>query len=355
MSSGLIVKSVLPAKSKEYLFRSLSVMISAGITLPQTLESLKELETDPRLLDFFETALDSLAQGRSFTESIKRASSDVGALNVALIEIAEKTGSLEAVLRRIVDYEVRSNGVRKRVASQLVYPLFLGLFALAGIVFLPGYCLSGILPILRAEGGELTLLTRAFLWFSELTRSPLTWVLGVVAAALFVRWASKLRDNKRFLASAFAFLDATPVASGVLLHWRLAVLCNCLALQLTVGLSPLKAFPLAASAIHDPRAVDWSADAVSALKEGATIPECLQYWPGLPTLFISMAEVGQESGQWPSLLEKLAEYHYRELEYSVERLVILLEPITLCVMGLVFGLIILATLTPMINLIKGLS
>lgn len=355
MSPGLIVKSVLPAKSKEHLFRSLSVMISAGITLPQTLESLKELETEPRLLDFYETALDSLAQGRSFAESIRRASSDVGALNVALIEIAERTGSLELVLRRIADYESRSNRVRNRVASQLVYPLFLGLFALAGIFFLPGYCLSGILPVLRAEGGELSLLTRAFLYFSELTHNPLTWLLGGAGVALLVRWASGLRYNKSTRAMVFSLLDSTPIASGVLLHWRQAVLCECLALQLTVGLSPLKAFPLAAQATHDPRALDWSKEAVSALKSGATIPECLECWPGLPSLFVSMAEVGQESGRWPSLLQKLAEYHYRELEYAVERLVILLEPITICLMGLVFGLIILATLTPMINLVKGLS
>ena len=111
--------------SKAMMFRSISVMVSAGVPLHQCLGYLAEQEADPELRKFYHTTLQNLESGHTFTASLRASPEDVGALNLALIEIAEHTGSLERVLRRIVEYEVRSEEVRKQLTSQLVYPAFL--------------------------------------------------------------------------------------------------------------------------------------------------------------------------------------------------------------------------------------
>lgn len=330
-------------------------MVSSGIPLHQALGYLAEQEADPTVQQFYQTTLRNLESGQTFASSLRESSLDVGALNLTLIEIGEETGSLERVLRRIVAFEVRSEEVKKRVKAQLVYPVFLGVFALFIVIFLPGICLEGMIPVLQSQGGELPLLTRGFFWFSEATRSSVFWLATTLMIGLAFYSIPQVWKSEVVRARALDVLEGLPVACRVLEHWRVAFLSDCLSLQLSVGVTPLKAFPLAAQIIHDPRALEHSHRVVLALKDGQTIPESLREWPGLPKLFLSMAEVGEESGRWPSLLKKLSEHHFQELEYAVDQLVTLLEPITLSVLGLLFGLMIIATLTPMLKLIEGLS
>ena len=329
-------------------------MVSAGIPLHQCLYYLAEQESDPVARRFYESTLENLESGRSFTASLKASSQDLGELNLTLLNIAERTGSLETVLRRITEYETRADEVRKRVFSQLVYPCFLGLFGFLTLLFLPGYCLEGMISLLRNEGGELPFLSRLFFQLSETVSSfPFVVGLALIGVALFL-FLRKAWRNESARARALDVVDGIPVARNVLSHWRLAFLSDTLALQLSVGLSPLKAFPLAAQAIHDPRAIEYAQNVVRAIKDGRTVPESLREWPGLPSLFLSMAQVGEESGRWPALLRKLAEYHHRELEDALDRFVTLLEPVVLSVMGVLFGLMMVASLTPMLSLIEGL-
>ena len=330
-------------------------MVSSGIPLHQALAYLSEQEADPEMRRFFDTTLQNLERGESLAASLRGSSQDVGALNLALIEIAEQTGSLETTLRKIVDFEVSSEHLKKRLLSQLIYPVFLGVFALLTVIFLPGYCLEGMVPVLKAQGGELPLLTRGFFWLSEATRSYPFWVMSAILVGVAAFLIPRAWNSEVVRSRCLDVIEVTPVARTVLEHWQLAFLSDCLSLQLSVGLSPLRAFPLAAQALNDPRALERSQKVVLALKDGQTIPESLQEWPNLPKLFLSMAEVGEQSGRWPSLLKKLAEYHHQELEHSIDQLVTLLEPITLSVMGILFGLMIIATLTPMLKLIEGLS
>lgn len=330
-------------------------MVSAGIPLHQTLHFLGQQEVKPQLFDFYQTTLRRLESGSTFSESLKAGPQNVGTLNIALIRIAEQTGALERVLSKIADYEERSNRVKKRIASQLVYPIFLALFAVFAVVVLPGYCLSGIPSILENEGAELPVLSRAFFWFSGVTRSSIFWILSVCAAIVLAYLLRETWRNDSARGRILGFLEAMPVASNLVQNWRLAFFSDCLALQLSVGMSPLQAFPLASLALDDPRLREYTKGMVQALEQGDSISESLRHWPNLPQTFLSMAEVGEVSGQWPRMLRKLAEYHHQQLEHAVDDMVTLLEPMALSFMGLVFGFMIVATLSPMLKLIEGLS
>ena len=330
-------------------------MVSAGIPLHQALYFLAQQDVGPKTVEFYTTTLSKLENGATFSESLRTGPQNVGSLNIALIEIAQQTGSLENVLRRIVEHEERASRARKRIASQLVYPLFLGLFAVFTVVVLPGYCLNGILPVLQNEGADLPMVSRAFFGFSAITQSPIFWVFTLLTGAWLAYLARQASQNRKTRGRVIGLLEEIPVAAGLIQNWRLALFSDSLALQLSVGLSPLQAIPLAALALNDPRVQGYSLDMVEALQQGESISASLKHWPNLPQLFLSMAEVGEVSGSWPALLRKLSDYHHQELEHSVDELVTLLEPIALCLMGLIFGVMIVATLTPMLKLIEGLS
>jgi type IV pilus assembly protein PilC len=91
------------------------------------------------------------------------------------------------------------------------------------------------------------------------------------------------------------------------------------------------------------------------VKEGESVVTPLESCGVFPPMVISMVDVGEETGQLPDMLMKIAEVYDDEVDNSVEGLTSLLEPLMIVFLAVIVGTIVIALFLPMIDLIKGMS
>jgi type II secretory pathway component PulF len=222
------------------------------------------------------------------------------------------------------------------------------------VVVLPVFCLDGLLGIIEQNTDTVPFLTQALLAVNNFLGQPLLWL---VLTAIMIIVSTKRNHLVRAIRERHILWNLLPLFGPLnrLRHLSSAlVFSNSLALQLEVGLTPLNALPLAAGTTGDPAWEKLGLSARDRLVEGETFSDAFGKPEFLDPIFVSILAVGQESGKLPRLLKSYVKMCQEELEYRIEQLLALMEPLLLLLMGFVFGIIMLATLQPMLNLVRNL-
>ncbi len=92
-----------------------------------------------------------------------------------------------------------------------------------------------------------------------------------------------------------------------------------------------------------------------SVKEGESIVQPLAASGAFPAMVISMIDVGEETGQLPEMLLKIADVYDDEVDNAVAGITAALEPIMIVFLALIVGTIVLALFTPLISIIQGLQ
>jgi type IV pilus assembly protein PilC len=329
-------------------------MMSAGIPLHVALDNCTShfpQENYRRLLSELAT---ELRTGYRFSVAISRRPWFFSSFHRTLITVGEQTGGLNVVLRSLADYEESSRALGQELIAKLVYPGFLFLVSLTALILLPVFALDGLFQILENSNAELPWLTVAFIQTSRLIRSPLGWVLLLLAIVGLWILKSTWASSRRLREVVWIAMSRTPHLGPTLKATALARFARTFAIQLEAGVLMTKALPYAADATGSPVLTAQIGQATTMLGEGAPVHDACQVVPFLDQTFLSMLTVGEETGRLPELLRHLSRYYEQEAERYLETLASLLEPLVMCVMGVLFAVMLVATMLPLVRLVQTL-
>ena len=344
----------IPLREKVVLFRSLATMIGAGIPLHRATLLLSEQSEHPAVASACDKMATSIGEGTSFTGALASMPRAFSSFERSLMAVAERSGRLHQVLESVADQMESRHRHLMKVRGALTYPCFLFAVCMLALVFVPPYLLSGQLQLLQSSGAEQPLLTRALIAFSAVARSPLfiiacMWLGGalwVALPALWRRWWFKRKVYRRLI--------RVPYLGRMLRLLATAHFSRALALCLHSGVLLSEALPLAGKASGQPLLSDAMPDAVEALYDGKGLGHALEMTGFFPVEFMSLVEVGEESGRLASSLDWLAGMYELELEASIETAAAAFEPLLMVGMGAVVALILVGTLLPTLKLVQSL-
>lgn len=341
-------------KSRVVFFRSLALLTASGIPFHQGLGVLSQQSEELAMRLVCANLAQDLLTGQSLSAALKNQSGCFQAFHVNLVKVGEKTGRLDRLLMKLADYEETSYRTTLKVKSALTYPAFVFAISLVMLMLAPSLLFKGIFPLLRSQGAELPLLSRAVLSVSEwLSQGPVTLALlaGLAFLANLVHLSlrkpeARLRLYQRALRQ--------PLLGRMLRNLATARFASSLALQLESGVTVLDALEMAAAATANPVLERDIGAARQMLTDGATFQRSLQAVDFFPAQFLSVVQAGQESGRIPPLLQRIAVLYDYEIECSIDALIGLLEPMVMLVMGLIVSVVAIALMLPMVNLVNAL-
>lgn len=336
--------------TRRIFFRSLATMLGAGLTISESLEHLEQ-EGTADMSAAVERLSTSLMRGQRLSVSMQQ-SGLFPKFHCSLIKVGEETGALTLVLHKLARHEESSMNLRQMLVSRMTYPAVLFVAALLMLVFLPAFCLEGLFQVLENSHVPLPLLTRAFIASSRLMRQPLVLVLLALVTAAAVYAARTALAHKSTRDRVNEILAGLPVIGPPLRCYYLATFTEALSLQLTVGLSSLPALQSSVALTDDPQLERDVALAIERIKHGSTLGEAFADADSFTPMLCSMLMVGEESGKLPGLLERTAKYYALEVDHALEVLSGTLEPLVLAVMGVVFGVMLVALMSPLVTLIQ---
>ena len=334
------------AYSLAIFLRSLATMVTAGLGLHRSLSVLAEHESDPNLRLACRILAHKVMTGANLSVAMASLPKVFSSFDCSLIEVGERTGSLDHVLIDLANLHERDQKTRMRLRSILTYPLILSAFCLVVLLLAPPLVLRGQLELLRQWGQQLPSFTRLLISLSDGLASPIGW-MAVIGLAVLAKLAWERLDWRRVL-------TRFPLSRRLLLHLACSRLTRALGLCYKVGLPLDQSLQLAF------RLSGWSSlekdlpHCLNHLRDGGDLASTLSFAQDLPIGLIQMTRAGEESGKLDLLLAWIADLYDLEFESNMESLLSLVQPILILVMGVCIGVLLLATLLPMVALVQQL-
>lgn len=331
------------------LFQQLATLIEAGLPVDRALVILEDLAPTPRLRAIVSDLLKSIRGGNSLAEAMaKHQPRPFSRLAVNMVRAGEKGGVLEATLKRLAELLEETQEFKETLVSALIYPILLTLAGTGAVVFLLTFVIPRFVDIFRDLGQQLPLVTQILLTAS--TGFQQYWwaiSLAILIVVLTIRvWLSTETGRARW----DRIVLRLPLVGEVVLKSETARFARVLGTLLKSGVPVLTALGVVRELTSNQtiaRAIERVSEGV---RRGAGIAVPLREAQAFPAMAVHMVRVGEETGRLEDMLVKVANDFESEVRRLVKRLMSLLEPAIILIMGLVVGFIVVALLMAIFSL-----
>ncbi len=338
----------IPIAEISLFTRRLATLVSASVPLHEALQALHQQERHKELRAVLGRVKTRLAEGATLARAMSEEPKVFKENYIAMVSAGEAGGALDRVLLRLADFLERQEELRRTVSSAMAYPALMALVGSAVMLFLLAFVIPKITGIFADSKAALPFLTVALLAISNLLRK-IWWLLLILVFVAFWLYRRLMRRPK-LIAARDRLLLKLPLFGHLLQILMLARFSGVLGLLLGSGVPLLKSLEISSDALVNRAYQAVLADARTAVAEGGTLSGALERAPLFPPLLTHLISVGEKSGTLVESLETAGKGFEREFESSTTRLVGLLEPVMILVMGLVVGLVVVAVLLPIFQL-----
>jgi type IV pilus assembly protein PilC len=333
--------------------QELATLLKAGMPLVQSLDLLKRRVVSPAFKAVLDDVHEKVRSGTALSDAFGAHGSLFPSVYTASLLAGERSGNLDAVLRRYVEYTKIIATVKRKTVSALVYPAILVTLA----VVLVGIIVVKVVPAFSefydSFGAELPLSTRFILRVSEVLRTQFPLIgIGLAAAAIaFAVWVKRPGQKARF----DHLILGLPVLGEVARKFATSQMARTLATLLGGGLPLVNALDIAAKSIGNQFMAKQLVIVSARVREGESFAGALEKRGAFPEVAVKMAEVGESTGALQDMLNTVADFYDEEIATNMERFVTLVEPILLVFMGMVIAGLLLALYMPLFQLSSVLA
>jgi type IV pilus assembly protein PilC len=325
-------------------------LIKAGLPI---LGSLELLARRQKILNF-RGQLEDVAHRVKTGESISSAFEAQGGFPIVYtttLLAGERSGNLEEVLQRFLDFQRVSLTFRKKLQASLIYPTLLIFMVFGLLLFLITFVVPQFAKLYDQLGTNLPALTLFLLDLGHFAQSYGIYAMIFAGVMIFLayRWTKT--------AGGAVVVDrvrlALPIFGNVWLKYQVGLFARTLSTLLTGGLPLVPSLETAARAI-DSRQIGLAVyRSVESVREGKGLSVSLAATRVFPELAIEMVEVGESTGALPQMLNSVAEFFEEDVQTNLTAAMSLIEPLILVVMGMVVVVILIALYLPIFSLSAG--
>lgn len=331
--------------------RQLATLINAGLPLMRGLQVILKQEKHPLLARATGEVIEGIQSGSTFAEALAQHPRIFNRLYINMVKAGELGGVMDVVLERLAEFMEKAQRIRNKVVSAMVYPVVVlvmavGILTFLMIVIIPKF--EAIFDDLLGEGG-LPALTQMVLNISRtfVARAPF-----VIAGIVLIVVITKILAKTAYGRFAMDWIKLRMPIFGVLLNkTAIARFTRTLGTLMTSGVPVLQALNI----VRDTAGNEVIARAVStihdAVKEGENMAPPIQACGVFPPMVVSMVEVGEETGELPEMLMKIADNYDDEVDNTVAGLTSVIEPLLIVFLALIVGTIVIALFLPLISII----
>jgi len=349
----------LPKRSRisarEFLVfnQELATLLKAGMPLVQSLDILRQRVANPLLKTVLDDIYDRVRAGSSLSEAFEAHGTLFPGIYTASLLAGEKSGSLEAVIRRYVAYVKVVSGVRRKTISALVYPAILLLLSCVVVAIIVLKVVPEFGAFYNQFGKELPLSTRIIVAISHFAGTYfLLMVAGIVAVVTaFWSWLRAAGNRRRF----DKWTLRIPMLGAIAQKFATSQAARTLATLLGGGIPLVNAIDVASRSIGNQYMAHELLAAAQQVREGRALSTAMNDSGAFPDVAIKMVEVGESTGALQEMLNSLSDFYDEEIETNLGRFVTLVEPALLVIMGLVIAGLLLALYMPLFNLTSALA
>jgi type IV pilus assembly protein PilC len=336
--------------------RQLATLIDSGLPLLRGLTVLGRQEPNPIMKRTINTLADSVQTGSTFSESLQQFPRIYNKLYINMVKAGELGGVLELVLNRLAEYQEKAQKLKNKIVAAMVYPMIVMIIAVGIMIFLMTVIVPKFEKIFEDMLGSRDKLPELTKWVINTSRwiqeNLLILAAGTAAAIVIWQMVKVTKGGRRVIDQLKLKM---PLFGDVQRKSAISRFTRTLGTLVTSGVPILQALNITRETAGNVVISDAINKVHDAVKEGESMVAPLEGSKVFPPMVISMVDVGEETGQLPEMLLKVADVYEDEVDNSVSALTSMLEPLMIVVLAVVVGVIVLALFMPLIQIIQGIN
>jgi type IV pilus assembly protein PilC len=297
----------------------------------------------------------SVQSGGTFSDALAQHPKIFNDLYVNMVKAGEVGGVLEVVLSRLAEFQENAAKIRNKVKSAMVYPMIVMVLAIAVMSFLLVFIVPKFEQIFHDMLGDKPLpgITLFVIGTSRFVQDHWLVLLGAIIALVVVFGFAKRTARGRSIVDRLKL--HFPLFGDVIRKTAISRFSRTLGTLVTSGVPILQALNITRATAGNTVIANAIGQVHDSVKEGESIVQPLEASRAFPPMVVSMIDVGEETGQLPEMLLKIADVYDDEVDNSVAGMTAALEPIMIVFLALVVGTIVIALFLPLISIISGLQ
>lgn len=332
-----------------------STLLNAGMGLLPALRTLSNQQDHAALAVALPAICSKVEAGHSLARCLAEYPGVFNNAIVFLVRAGEESGRMDSLFQRLALWLEKDSQVWQRTRQAMVYPATVLATALLLGWLLFTFFLPPFFEAFTSSGEPLPVLTQIVLVVTQVVGHPLSWAAGLAGLWLLRRafWSLWLDPQRK--ARFFLVLRSIPVLGKTVQLTATVRMANCLSVLLDCGLPLVRAWGLASAASGDAALEADSKRILEYIRQGETLSQAIGDHPLYPRGFSSMLGAAEEAAALPTTLNSLAEVYDQEVEFSVQTISALFEPIFIAGLALMVVVILLAVLLPLYGTLNQLD
>ena len=332
----------------------LAVMVRAGISLQDSLESIAEQNDNKKFKQIIMDLKVRIEAGQSFSQALSEHPNTFSELYINMIAAAEISGSLSDMMQKLAEYLDSEAETRSQVKGAMVYPIIIAVMAIAVTTFLLCFVLPRFTAIFAGKEHLLPKPTKALMATSAFLRGFWYFIIPAIGAALWGFWyfigtdVGRLWWDKTKLSLPLIktlcrslYITRSLHTMGVLTRAGVPILNT---ISITAQISGNVLYKNMWLSVHE------------EVRQGKKIASSLHQCNLMPNNVVQMIRSGEDSGTMSDVLRDVSNFYARELKTVIKTVTSMIEPIMIVCMGVLVGFIAMSIILPifkMSNLVMG--
>lgn len=322
-------------------------LIHAGLPILKSLDLLTQRVKNPRFQLLLTDIAARVKSGALLSEAFE-AQGVFPKVYTASLYAGEKSGNLEEVIRRYIEYQRTIDTTKSKIKSAVTYPIILAVL----LVVLVTYLLSVVVPqfatFYEGLGAKLPDMTIMLIAVSRAIRSQLlTGILVLAALIIGIRiWS---RSPKGGMTMDMMKLRL-PLVGDVWNKFAFSQLSRTLSTLLSGGIPLVNALEIVADSTGNRLVTNAMHSAIASVREGQSLSKSFEASPVVPDLAIEMVQVGESTGSLTEMLRHVADFYDEEVNNRLNQIFTYIEPVLLVILATIVAFVLIALYLPIFNL-----
>jgi type IV pilus assembly protein PilC len=323
-------------------------MLEGGLPITAAVETVASEMENPYFEDVLRDIALQLENGTPISECVRAYPRVFNTLSCAMMQAGESSGSLNLTLERLTTYYENKDKLGRKVKGALAYPMFVVVFIILIVVALMTFIIPRFTVMFDEMEGELPAFTKGFMAVYNIIMSNAPFVIvACIGLTVAIGFYSKT-DSGHYRLCRIGL--KVPIFGKIKIQAFVATFCRTLSTLISSGVPILEAFDILANMTANDVFKIGVLETRERLVEGSSVSASMSAGEFFPDVAVKMAQIGEQSGSLPDVLEKASEYYEKKVDVLVSAMLGLMEPILIVSVGSIVLLVVLAMYMPIFTM-----
>ena len=328
--------------------RQMYTLMRAGVPIIRSITGLAETTRNQVLQKTLHSVRREIEGGHELSTALAQHQDIFSHLFISMVQVGENTGNLDDVFLQISGYLEREKNTRDQIKSAMRYPMFVIIAITIAMFIINMWVIPTFAKVFAGFNAELPLPTQILLGISEFTVNYWYLLIGSVLVAFFsLKYYIKTEKGHW---QWDRFMTRIPIIGNIVLRATLARFSRSFSMALSAGVPLVTGLTLVSRAVDNVYIGGHIADMRNGIERGDTLTRTATATEMFTPLIIQMLTVGEETGNVDEMLEEVANFYDREVDYDVKNLTSAIEPILIVFIGAMVLVLALGVFLPMWDL-----